>query len=70
MADRVARLQDLLDRLEAARARLDAAADADSAVEILGELERLAQEVAAEVDRQRRAVADDDGSDDAQLDLL
>jgi hypothetical protein len=64
---RVAHLQDLLDRLEAARVRLEQAPDAAAAADILGELNDIAQEVSAEVERQRRELeADDDG----QLGLL
>ena len=36
---------------------------------MLGELNEVAQEVSVEVERQRRAVADDEG-DEAQLGLL
>ena len=48
------RLQSLLDRLEAARARLEGLEDPDQAVEVLGELNDLAREVQAEVERARR----------------
>jgi hypothetical protein len=64
---RVAHLQALLDRLEAARVRLEAAPDAATAAEILGELNDVAQEVSTEVERQRRELEADD---DAQLGLL
>jgi hypothetical protein len=71
MADeQVAHLQVLLDRLEAARAKLDGAADASTAADVLAELNEIAQEVAAEVERQRRALGDDEPGDDAQLGLL
>ena len=70
MDDRIDHLKALLDRLEDARARLEAAPDAATAADVLGELNEVAQEVSAEVERQRRAVADDEGGDDAQLGLL
>jgi hypothetical protein len=69
MDDRVGHLKSLLDRLEDARARLEAAPDAAAAADVLNELNAIAQEVSAEVERQRRAVAEDEG-DDAQLGLL
>ena len=69
MNDRVEHLKMLLDRLEEARARLEAASDAAEAADALGELNVISQEVSAEVERQRRAVAEDEG-DDAQLGLL
>ena len=48
------RLQGLLDRLEAARARLEGLEDPEQVVEVLGELNDLAREVQAEVERARR----------------
>jgi hypothetical protein len=50
----VARLQELLDRLEAARKRLEETEDPDRAVETLRELAELAKEVQAEIERARR----------------
>ena len=47
--------EDLLARLEAARARLDATQDPDQAIEILQELAELAKEVEAELQRAKRA---------------
>lgn len=52
--DAAARLQALLDRLEAARARLETAEDPERAVDVLAELSELAREVQAEVERARR----------------
>ena len=52
--DAVARLQELLEKVEAARARLETADDPERAVEILQELADLAKEVQAEVERARR----------------
>jgi predicted ribosome quality control (RQC) complex YloA/Tae2 family protein len=52
--DAVARLQELLDKVESARAQLETADDPERAVEILQELAELAKEVQAEVERARR----------------
>ena len=52
--DAVARLQELLEKVESARARLEAADDPERAVEILQELADLAKEVQAEVEQARR----------------
>jgi predicted ribosome quality control (RQC) complex YloA/Tae2 family protein len=52
--DAVARLQELLEKVEAARAALETADDPERAVEILQELADLAKEVQAEVERARR----------------
>jgi hypothetical protein len=48
------RLQGLLDRLEAARRRLEEAQDSEAAIDVLQELVELGKEVQAEIDRQRR----------------
>jgi len=48
------RLQELLERLEAGRARLEAAEDPEQAVEVLSELGELAREVQVEIERARR----------------
>ena len=47
--------ENLLARLEAARARLDGTQDPDQAIEILQELAELAKEVEAELQRAKRA---------------
>ena len=47
--------EDLLARLEAARARLDETQDPGQAIEILQELAELAKEVEAELQRAKRA---------------
>ncbi|HSE82579.1 MAG TPA: hypothetical protein VLA87_12970 [Gaiellaceae bacterium] len=52
--DAVARLQELLEKVESARAELETADDPERAVEILQELAELAKEVQAEVERARR----------------
>jgi hypothetical protein len=44
----------LLDRLEAARARLEATTDPQEAVDVLAELSEIAKEVEAEVARAKR----------------
>lgn len=50
-------LRVLLERLEAARAKLEGLDDPEQAVEVLGELNELAREVQAEVERARREAA-------------
>ena len=52
--DAVARLQELLEKVESARAQLESADDPERAVAILQELADLAKEVQAEVERARR----------------
>jgi hypothetical protein len=52
--DAVARLQELLEKVETARAQLEASNDPERAVEILQELAELAKEVQAEVENARR----------------
>jgi hypothetical protein len=47
--------ENLLARLESARARLDETEDPDKAIEILQELAELAKEVEAELQRAKRA---------------
>ena len=53
------RAEDLLARLEAARARLEGTEDPDAAIDILEELAELAREVEAELQRARRAAEAD-----------
>jgi hypothetical protein len=48
------RLRDLLDRLEDARARLEAAEGSEQAVDVLQELAELAKETQATIERARR----------------
>ena len=50
----VARLQNLLDRLEQARKQLEATDDPEQAVDVLQSLAELAKEIQAEIDRARR----------------
>ena len=52
--DPVARLEELLQRLEEARVRLDTTDDPEQAVETLRELAEVAKEVQAEIERARR----------------
>jgi hypothetical protein len=52
--DAVARLQELLEKVESARAELEGTEDPERAVQILQELADLAKEVQAEVERARR----------------
>jgi uncharacterized protein (DUF3084 family) len=52
--DPVARLEQLLQRLEEARTRLDTTDDPEQAVETLRELAEVAKEVQAEIERARR----------------
>jgi hypothetical protein len=44
----------LLEKLEAARARLESTDDPDAAIEVLSELSELAREVEAELTRAKR----------------
>jgi len=52
--DAVARLQNLLGRLEATLGDLESTEDSDAAVERLGEMAELAREVQSEIERARR----------------
>ena len=52
--DPVARLQELLEKVEAARVELEGTEDPERAVQVLQELADLAKEVQAEVERARR----------------
>jgi hypothetical protein len=53
--DSLNKAEDLLARLEQARARLDETQDPDKAIEILQELADLAREVEGELQRAKRA---------------
>ena len=55
LTKRCAKAEDLLARLEQARARLEETDDPDEAIEILQELAELAKEVEAELQRAKRA---------------
>jgi hypothetical protein len=52
----VARLEELLKRLEEARAQLEKTDDAEQAVDALRRLAEVAKEVQAEIERARREV--------------
>lgn len=52
--DSVMRLQELLEKVEAARAQLERSEDPEQAVHVLQELAELAKEVQVEVERARR----------------
>ena len=52
--DPVTRMQELLERLELARKRLEETQEPDQAVDTLRELADLAKEVQAEIERARR----------------
>lgn len=56
--EHVQRLQQLLDRLESARAELEQTEDAERAVAILQDLAELAKEVQAEIERTRLEAPD------------
>lgn len=60
--------ENLLARLEAARARLDETQDPDQAIEILQELAELAKEVEAELQRAKRAAETEAATQDAPPD--
>jgi exonuclease VII small subunit len=51
--------EELLARLETARARLESTDDPDQAIEVLQELADLAREIEAELQRARRAAETD-----------
>jgi hypothetical protein len=50
----LSKAEELLGRLEAARARLEATEDPDQAIEVLQELAGLAREIEVELQRARR----------------
>ena len=52
--DSVVRLQELLEKVEAARVELERSEDPERAVEVLQQLAELAKEVQVEVERARR----------------
>jgi len=52
--DSLGRAEELLDRLEQTRARLESVEDPEAAIDILGELAELARQVEAELERARR----------------
>jgi hypothetical protein len=52
--DSLRRAEDLLEKLDAARGRLEATDDPDAAIEVLSELAELAREVEVELTRAKR----------------
>jgi len=66
--DEIDPFDQLVTRLEDARARLDRVETPDDAVAALEELQATARQISAEIDRRRRALSDQRG--DGQLDLL
>jgi hypothetical protein len=52
--DSLTRAEELLEKLEAARTRLESTADPEAAIEVLAELSELAREVEAELTRAKR----------------
>ncbi len=69
--DRVARLQALLNDIDAAQRELDlVGSDPQAATRVLERLNDLARQVATEVERERRAMQDDSADLDSQLGLL
>ena len=52
--DALRRAEELLDRLEQTRARLEATADPDQAIDVLGELAEIAKQVEVEIEKARR----------------
>jgi len=57
--DALAKAEELLGRLEEARARLEATEDPDEAIDVLQQLAEIAREIEAEVQRARRAAEAD-----------
>jgi poly(A) polymerase Pap1 len=51
------RAEELLDRLEKTRAKLEVTQEPDDAIEILGELAEIARQVEAELERAKREAA-------------
>ncbi len=52
--DALRRAEELLDRLEQTRARLEVTADPDQAIDVLTELAEIAKQVEAEIEQARR----------------
>ena len=55
----IGRGEELLARLEAARARLEATEDGETAIDVLAELSEITKEVEAEIERARRDAQSD-----------
>ncbi len=52
--DALRRAEELLERLEHTRAKLETTEDPEAAIEVLGELAEIAKEIEAEISRARR----------------
>jgi hypothetical protein len=52
--ENLTRAEELLERLDEARSRLEAATDPDQAIEILSELSEIAKDVEAEIAKAKR----------------
>ena len=52
--DALRRAEELLERLESTRAKLEATSDPEQAIDVLGELAEIAKQVEAEIERARR----------------
>jgi len=52
--DALRRAEQLLERLEETRAKLEATADPEQAIDVLGELAEIAKQVEAEIEQARR----------------
>jgi len=55
-ADPLARAEELLARLEAAREKLERTEDADAAIDLLDEIAQLAREAHAQIEQAKREV--------------
>jgi hypothetical protein len=63
--DSLKRAEELLARLETARAKLEATSDPEQAIDVLGELAELARAIEAEIQQAKRAAEQDVGDDEA-----
>lgn len=59
------RAEELLDRLEASRAKLEATEDPEAAIEVLGELAELARAIEAEIERAKREAENEVSSEES-----
>lgn len=59
------RAEELLDRLEATRAKLEATNDPEQAIEVLGELAELARAIETEIQQAKRATDEEVAGEDS-----